>query len=289
MSRSGWPCSRIGLALFTASTAVAPLAWGAEASTIGIAFSSTRAMPRAAGSLDLSSSARGQFLPVLGPSLPGTALGWSQMAGDDTSSASAVRSRNLKSIGLSVLLPGLAQYQMGHKLRAAAYFTAEAALWSAFAGYRIQGSQREDSYIQMAELFAGVDDAHRLSDEYYKLLAGWPSSDLYNEIVVRREARTRHGDDLEERAAYYEENKIQGDEMWTWVSNAARERYQVKRSDAKRSYKYSRNMIGLAVANRVVAMIDAVLLERKQANLRVELAPDPRARGARFAVSRELP
>lgn len=216
-------------------------------------------------------------------------ISWAQMAGDADASGSAARNPHLQSIGLSILLPGLAQYRMGHKLRASAYFAAEAACWSAFTTFRIQGSNREDSYQQMAELFAGVQNAGSRNEDYYEAIGGWPSSELYNEIVVRREAREEHGDDLAAREAYYESNKIQGDEEWTWVSEAARFRYRDKRSDAERAFKNSRNMIGLAVANRVVAMIDAVLLERRHSSLRVELVPDPGSRGARVSISRAVP
>lgn len=214
---------------------------------------------------------------------------WEQMAGDGAASTGGGGNPHLKSIGLSILLPGLAQYRMGHKLRATGYFAAEAACWTAFTTYRIQGANREDSYRQMAELFAGVQDPDSRGDEYFKTIAGWPSSELYNEIVVRRDARAEHGDDLEARAAYYESNKIQGVEEWSWDSEAARSRYRDKRNDAQRSFKNSRNMIGLAVANRVVAMIDAVLLERRHSNMRVELVPDPMNRGARISISRAVP
>lgn len=213
---------------------------------------------------------------------------WEQMSGSRESTGPA-RNPHLQSIGLSILLPGLAQYKMGHTWRAAGYFAAEAACWTAFGVYRVQGSNREDSYHQMAELFAGVQNPGSKDDDYYKTIAGWPSSELYNEIVVRRNARQAHGDDLAAREAYYESNRIQGDEAWSWVSEAARERYRDKRNDAQRSFKNSRNMIGLAVANRVVAMIDAVLLERRHSNLRVELVPDRESQGARISISRAVP
>ena len=78
--------------------------------------------------------------------------------------------------------------------------------------------------------------------------------------VVRRLARTEGGDDLKAREAWYEANKVQGNETWNWSSDVARQEFATKRSDAQNSFKKSRNMIGLAVVNRVVAMIDAVLL-----------------------------
>ncbi|MCA9728292.1 MAG: hypothetical protein KC729_11455 [Candidatus Eisenbacteria bacterium] len=259
--------------LVACSALAAPGPFFAESGTSGIVSA-----PHDAGSRAFAFSVQ-----------PGQNPAWAQMAGDGAPTGRSIQSRNLKSLGLSLLLPGLAQLEMGHKLRASVFFTAEGAFWTAFAAYRIQGAQREDSYVQMAEVFAGVDHANGRDDDYYRNLAGWPSSELYNEYVVRRDARTRYGDDLEAREAYYEDNRISGEDAWSWTSDSARERYADKRSDAKRSYKHSRNMIGLAVANRLVSMIDAVLLERRDSKLRVELAPEPGAQGARLALRRELP
>lgn len=163
----------------------------------------------------------------------------------------------------SLLIPGLAQYRMGEKERGLAFLTLEAAFWTSFTAFRIQGANREDSYVEMAELFAGISPDAPRDEDFYKAISNWPSSDLYNEIVVRRLARTQGGDDIAAREAYYEENKVQGNETWDWTSEFARDQFQTKRTESQRSYKRSRNMVGLAVANRVVAMIDAVLLSNR--------------------------
>jgi hypothetical protein len=187
----------------------------------------------------------------------------SQQLGDDLSAPSGAPNYNRSAILTSLLLPGLAQYRMGEKERGLAFLTLEAALWTSFTAFRIQGANREDSYVEMAELFAGISPNAPKDEDFYKALSNWPSSELYNEIVVRRLARNEAGDDIEGREVYYEENRIQGDEIWNWSSEVARTEYRTKRTEAQRSFKRSRNMIGLAVANRVVAMIDAVLLSNR--------------------------
>ena len=183
---------------------------------------------------------------------------WDQ--GFTSGSNSTSQHYNRSAILTTLLLPGLAQYRLGEKGRGIAFMTVEAALWTGFLGYRIQGWNREDTYREMADLYAGVAEGAPLDDDFYKTIASWPSSDLYNEFVVRRLARTEGGDDLEAREAWYEANKVQGNETWNWSSDVARQEFATKRSDAQNSFKKSRNMIGLAVVNRVVAMIDAVLL-----------------------------
>lgn len=205
--------------------------------------------------------------------------------GGSSDPVNVARSRNLRAIGLSLLLPGLAQYQAGDRTRGLVHMVAEGALWTAWAGYRIQGNQREDSYVEMAQIFADVDnDDH--DDDYWKTIASYPSSGVFDE-VIRREARILYGDDLEARAQYLESNRIGESEQWNWRSDADRLQYQEKRSDAQLSYKRSRNMIGLAVVNRVVAMIDAVLATRAPAGLHLEAEPMPD--GGRLQIRRNFP
>lgn len=188
----------------------------------------------------------------------------------------AARDRNLRAVGYSILLPGLAQYQMGHKTRGLVYMTAEAAFWTAFFTYRIQGEIREDSYLQMAGAFAGARDLGSRSDDYYKRIGSWLSSDRYDELVLR-DARAIYGDDLAARDAYFQANRTPADQAWQWQSIAALRAYREKRSDSQRAFKRSRDMIGLAVANRLVAVVDAVLLGRGRAEsdtgMRLHLQP----------------
>ncbi|MEZ4649256.1 MAG: hypothetical protein R3E97_10860 [Candidatus Eisenbacteria bacterium] len=171
--------------------------------------------------------------------------------------------------------------------------TLEAALWTGFFGYRIQAWNREETYEEMAGLYAGVAPDAPLDDDFYKTLAGWPSSDLYNEILVRRLAREEAGDDIDAREAWYEANKVQGNETWSWSSDAARKEFAEKRSEAQNSFKKSRNMVGLAVVNRVVAMIDAVLLSGRTQDGAYRLDVSQERDGGEFvsriALRRNLP
>lgn len=205
----------------------------------------------------------------------------------------AATSKNLRAIGLSLLLPGLAQLEAGETTRGVAMIAAEAGIWTAFTVFRVQGARREDSYIEMASLFAGVENAKGRSDDYYKRIGTSLSSDAYDELT-RRDARTLYGDDLEAREVYFEQNRVPPDQAWQWESYAALQRYQEKRSDAQLSFKRSRNMIGLAAVNRVVAMIDAVLLGDREdggSTTRVEFRPgwDGGADLGRLCLTRTLP
>ncbi len=217
----------------------------------------------------------------------------SLQVGGVTEAEASSSSPNRKAILYSILLPGLAHYDLGHKTRGTGFMVAELAFWTGFAVYRVQGENREESYVEMAELFAGLPADAKSDDDFYKLIAGWPSSDLYNEIIVRREARIAHPDDPAAREEYFMSNQLTGAETWDWQSNAARLRYREKRNEAQSSFKQSRNMVGLAVANRLVSMIDAVLLSNRLRNSSYgfEIGPDFRdgELTTRFALERRLP
>lgn len=199
------------------------------------------------------------------------------------------RGENARRVGLSLLLPGAAHLHMGERRRAAAFIVAEAATWTAWGVFRVQGAQRRDSYIEMAKLDAGVPDAEGRGDAYYHLLGSWSSSDAYDQLV-RREARDLYPDDLQARAAYFEANRTAADRSWRWESLAAWDRYRAKRNDSRQAYRSARMMLGLAAANRVVAMVDAALLARRQGgDGSWRMQAEPGAEPGSFSVSLSLP
>lgn len=211
-----------------------------------------------------------------------------QRAGGEALS-NGTSNRHLSSIGLSLLLPGSAQLKAGRTGRGLLFLGAEGAIWTAFAAFRVQGGLRRDSYLEMARLFAGVEHPEGRDDDYYRLLGLISSSDVYD-IVVRSDARRFYPDDLEAREAYVAEHRIPNDRAWQWESDAARERYRAKRNDSQSAYRASRNMIGLAVVNRLAAMFDAVLAERDGGSAtHLRLVPGGERGTACLAITRELP
>jgi hypothetical protein len=169
----------------------------------------------------------------------------------------------LKLLGLSLLLPGLGQRSLGATNRGYAFMGVEAAIWSAFGVFQVQGNRREDSYVEMAKLFAGVPSPSGRDSDYYRLLGSYRSSDEYDD-EVRRDARARYGGDLQGRADYFEQHRIQDDQVWYWSSKSDWQRYKDKRQDSNTAYKHAETMIGLAVANRLIAAVDALRIAHKQ-------------------------
>ena len=169
----------------------------------------------------------------------------------------------LEVLGLSLLLPGLGHRALGYTDRATAFMAADGVIWAGFVTLQVQGSLRKDGYVELAEIDAGVEKAEGRSDEYYRLLGSYSSSELYDD-EIRRDARAQYPDDLQARSDYFDSNRIPDDRRWEWESSAAWERYRDKRGDSLESYKRADYMLMLAVANRLLAAVDALRLAHNQ-------------------------
>lgn len=233
---------------------------------------------------------------LLAASIP-PAEAWAQsMPGAGRSSRPAAPSgaestQRLKTIGLSLLVPGLGHIDAGHRQRAIPYLVLEAGFWTAFGVSRVQGSLRRDSYVEMAGIYAGVDRAEGRDDDFYQRIGSWSSSTSYDQLV-RREARTLYPDDLAARAAYVEANRTPDDSAWEWESRAAWLRYRDKRQSSQDAYRRASSMLGLAAANRLVAMLDATLLLNRKGEsraLHLQMAPGRDPGVTQLQLSWQLP
>jgi hypothetical protein len=164
-----------------------------------------------------------------------------------------------KALMLSLVMPGAGQQYLGNTGRARMMYVSEAAVWTTFAGFRVQGRMREDRYKEMAKLYAGV--AGEMDDDYCLALAHYMSSEDYN-IDVMREARLVYPYDRGMQLAYFEENGYFGDEAWAWKSQAVREDFKLTRTRSRGSYRRAVLTTGFAVLNRLVSMIDVYLSYR---------------------------
>ncbi|UCF78726.1 MAG: hypothetical protein JSW03_00155 [Candidatus Eiseniibacteriota bacterium] len=190
----------------------------------------------------------------------------------------------VKAMALSVLLPGAGHYYAGKKGRANIFFLTESAIWTSFVVFEVQGYLRKGNYREYAELMAGVD-AEGKPDEFYRALGQYMRSDpgpgSYNESI-RREARALYPDDREMQEQYLLENGYFGEDAWEWVSEEDQARYKSLRRKSQLSFRRATYMLGLAVANRILAAMDAARSVAGPAEspgeplgLRFELRPHP--------------
>jgi hypothetical protein len=193
----------------------------------------------------------------------------------------------------SLLLPGLGEYTLGHHDRAKIFFLAEGAIWTSYAIFRVQGAHRKDIYHEFARVNAGV--ASRDDDEFYRIIGNYVSSDgpfSANE-QIRREARANYPDDRAKQEEYYQEHAYTGDDTWTWQSQAMLDTYQDMRDASESAYHKSDFSLGLAIANRLISVVDTGILAAKKSRanatttgFRWNIEAEPS--GARLLVSRQF-
>jgi len=185
-----------------------------------------------------------------------------------------------RAVAWSAFVPGLGERYAGHPVRARFFHVVEAAIWSTFAYYRIQGDVRQNKQIEYAQLNAGA--AIEQDGDYYEHIGYWLSIDEWYDIV-RRDARYRYPDDPAAQEAFFEANKRYDlGQGWQWPDDATRTHYRQLRSVAERSYRNSRLAAGAAIFNRLASMVDAMALARshnhavREEQARLELRVQPR-------------
>jgi len=215
------------------------------------------------------------------PSAFGTA---SQAPGALSPDEGSTAKSKAKALALSALLPGAGQYYAGKKGRATFFFLAESAIWTSLVVFEVQGHLRKNNYKEYAELMTGVD-AEGKPDEFYRALGQYVRSDpgpgSYNESI-RREARALYPNDREKQEQYLLENGYFGDDAWQWQSEEDQARYKDLRKKSQLSFRRATYMVGLAVANRILAAMDAARSvsnpagpPREPLGLRFEMRPHP--------------
>jgi hypothetical protein len=160
-----------------------------------------------------------------------------------------------KSVGASALLPGLGQQYVGKSKRAGFFYAVEAAIWTAFAVYRIQGEERRDRMVEFAGVHAGAPEGGE--DDYYEHIGLWSSL----------EQCAFFPEDPAAQLDYFERNKRYDEaQAWAWPDDATRLRYRVLRSRSEGAFRNSRHAVGGAILNRFASVIDALALTRRHNN-----------------------
>lgn len=184
-----------------------------------------------------------------------------------------------KAVLYSLLLPGLGDWYAGNKTRATSFFIVDAAIWTSFIVFQIQGHDREDAYQNMAVGLAGVSSTGH-SDDFYSVIGQYNTSDVY-ESEFKKEARIDIWPDVgyEAMEAYYLANRVADFEEWAWQSSDQRIDYRQLRSASKLSIRRSKYVLALAAANRLVASIFAYQGVRSANRGREEIGASPADRG----------
>jgi len=190
--------------------------------------------------------------PLMGSQQPARAAFTEEVGTVEVKELSATRA-----VLYSLLLPGLGDWYAGQTHRAKTFFVIDAAIWTTFIVFQVQGHNREDSYQQHAQQFAGVASTDHSTD-YWDTIGDFDSSDDY-ESDFKKESRLETWPDVGYDAleAFYVENRVSDFESWAWQSFDNRVEYLQLQSGSKLSYRRSGYMLAVAALNRVIASVFA--------------------------------
>jgi hypothetical protein len=150
----------------------------------------------------------------------------------------------VKAALLSALLPGAGEYYLGNRQKARYFFAAEALTWIGYVSFKIYGNWKEEDYIR----FAASNANARLdgkSDEFRDLVGFYNSTDQYNSF----------GRVFDPERPYLPDTP---DNHWRWQSDEDQETYRHLKNRAREADRRAEFMIGVAVVDRIVSVIDAI-------------------------------
>ena len=178
-------------------------------------------------------------------------------AGESDGSGDVPKSKS-KAFLYSLLLPGWGHYYVGDKKGAAGFLAVEAATWTSFVVFEVQGYLRKEGYEDFAQVFAGISGGDH-SDDYYAIIAEYDSWAEYEE-AVKSEGRFAIYPDAGAAALeeYFVENRVSDYEAWEWKSADVRRDFRSNRSSSKTSYRRALYAVAVAGANRVASAFFAL-------------------------------
>ncbi len=157
----------------------------------------------------------------------------------------------------SLIVPGWGEKQLDYDKRGNLLLFAEFALWAGLTYSNDQYSSYKNSYINHGQNYAGVNwinknDLYAANVGNYTCLSYDDCGDeAYNEII-RKET---FGNDI----GYPETEEYK----WNWENRTERLRYDTWRNKSKNYNDIKGFIVGGMILNRIISVIDVVILERK--------------------------
>ncbi len=167
--------------------------------------------------------------------------------------------KSLLKVGLlSALVPGGGQWYLGQRRKARYFFAAEAMTWIGYAAFRTYGNWKKDDYIRFAALHANADLEGK-SDEFADFVGFYEDIDEYNTLGRAWDPDRPFLPDTPEN-------------HWRWQNSDDRSTYRDIKNRSRGFYRRSDFMVGVAIIDRLISIIDAVRAAHK-ANREFTIAP----------------
>ena len=169
---------------------------------------------------------------------------WSDDFDAPAEEVSSGRKSVFKAALYSALVPGGGQYYLGQRRTARYFFTAEALTWLGYLSFQMYGDWRKSDYIDYAATHANARLEGK-SDDFVTWVG------FYNNI---REFNAL-GRAWDNERPYLRDTP---DNHWEWQSTDDRRTFRDLRNRSREAYRRSDFMIGVAIIDRVISIIDAV-------------------------------
>jgi hypothetical protein len=190
----------------------------------------------------------------------------------------------------SLTIPGWGQATLGHNTAAAVFALVEVGIWTSYAAFRIQETMRTNSYVNTADIFAGINLSGR-DDDFRHIVGAYSSSAEYNQLVVARDAASLYLSDpahldYASYHAYIAAHQLQGADSWAWDGPASQQLYLGQRKNAERAALRANTALALALINRLVSVLHVTRLQglEKSSRLNLDVAPVPGTDPTAFRV-----
>jgi len=150
----------------------------------------------------------------------------------------------MKAAVFSALVPGGGQLYMGNKRTARYFLTAEVLTWLGYAAFRTYGDWRKDDYINYAAEHANAQLDGK-SDDFVDLVGFYSNIRDYNAFGRAYDPQRPYLFDTPEN-------------HWEWQSGDERREFRTLKNRSREAYRRADFMIGVAIVDRVISVIDAV-------------------------------
>lgn len=154
----------------------------------------------------------------------------------------------LKAALYSALLPGGGEWYLGQRKRARYFIGAELISWIGYLSFKTYANWKEADFIRLASAGANTNLEDK-NDEFRDWVGFFDSIDEFNTIGRVFAPERPYLQDTEEN-------------HWFWSDPSERRTYRHLKNRSREADRRADFMIGAAVVNRIVSVIDAVVTAR---------------------------
>jgi len=178
--------------------------------------------------------------------------GETETTGNSFSKTSSGKKSPFKAALLSAVVPGGGQFYVGNHKKARYFLATELVTWVGYAAFKTYGNWKEDDYIRYAAIHANAQIEDR-SDEFINLVGFYTDIHEYNRLGRAFDPEREFLPDTPEN-------------HWQWKSEAERHDFRDLKNRSREADRRAEFMIGIAIVDRVISVIDAVRGARRVNN-----------------------